>query len=259
MSVQTHLDGRASDAVLSQDEKDSISTSISTLYFRLGNYFSSDISERFQFGSSTRGTILPRSMDQRSDIDYMIVFKDEDLKPQTYINRLKRFAEKYYSTSEIKQSHPTVVLKLNHIQFDLVPAIKSYIEEYRIPAPSSSYTDWMSTSPNGFNSKLSEANKNKNYKLKPSIRLLKYWNAQSGYVYQSYGLEQWAADQYCFFCSSTRDYFFSFIENLNLDWGEAQWRKDKLSRAKEIVSNTKYFEENDMPISAENEIKKLIP
>ena len=88
---------------------------------------------------------------------------------------------------------------------------------------------------------------------------MKYWNARSGYIYESYGLEQWAADQYCFYCSSTRDYFFGFIEGLDLDWGAAQRRKDKLARAKEIISNTKYYEENDMPASAESEIKKLIP
>lgn len=259
MSVQTHLDSRASAAILSQSEKDSIATSISTLHSRLGSYFSTELSERFQFGSSTRGTILPRSMDSHSDIDYMIVFKDEDSKPQTYIDRLKRFAEKYYSSSEIKQSHPTVVLKLNHIHFDLVPAIKSYIEEYRIPAPSSSYQDWTATSPNGFNSTLTSANIRCNYKLKPAIRLLKYWNALSGYVYDSYSLEQWVANRYFWSCTTTRDYLFNCIENLSLDWSSAQWRKDKLERAKTIVSNTKQYEADDMPYTAEKEIKKLIP
>jgi len=110
MTVQSYLDNRASSAILSQAEKNSINTSITTLSSRVALYFYGDISEKFQFGSSTRGTILPRTMDSRSDIDYMIVFKDEDSTPQTYINRLKRFAEKYYSSSEIAQSYPTVVL-----------------------------------------------------------------------------------------------------------------------------------------------------
>lgn len=259
MSVQSHLDSRASCAILSQDEKSSIATSINTLHSRLGSYFPDQLSERFQFGSSTRGTILPRSMDANSDIDYMIVFKDEESKPQTYIDRLKRFAANHYSTSEIKQSHPTVVLKLNHIHFDLVPAIKSYIEEYRIPAPSSSYQDWMATAPNGFNSTLTSANIRCSSKLKPTIRLLKYWNALNGYVYASYLLEQWAANQYFFLCSTVRDYFFSCVENLGLDWNSAQWRKDKLERAKAIVAKTKQYEADNMPASAEQEIKKLIP
>jgi predicted nucleotidyltransferase len=259
MSVQSHLLSTSSNAILSDTEKSSIDTSISTLQTRISSYFGSDVTTHFRFGSSTRGTILPRSMDSDSDIDYMIVFSDEESKPQTYVSRLKRFAEKYYASSEIAQSHPTVVLKLNHIKFDLVPAIKSYLEEYRIPAPSSSYQDWLATSPNDFNSTLTSANTSWDYKLKPCIRLLKYWNARVGYVFDSYSLEKWAAGRYYISCSTVRDYFFSLVDDLSLDWNAAQWRKDKVDRAKAIVANTREYERKDMPASAEQEIKKLIP
>lgn len=259
MSVQNHLSGRASSAILSDSEKISIDTSISTVQSRLNSYFGKELSNHFRFGSSTRGTILPRRMDGHSDIDYMIVFADEDSKPQTYVSRLKRFAEKYYATSDIAQSHPTVVLNLNHIKFDLVPAIKSYVEEYRIPAPASSYQDWIATAPNDFNSKLTEANNRCGYNLKPAIRLLKYWNALAGYVFESYSLEKWSAERYFSSCSSVRDYFFALVESLSLDWNAAQWRKDKLERAKEIVKKTKEYEQRYMPAMAEQEIKKLIP
>lgn len=259
MSVQSHLDVRASSAILSDDEKKSIDTSITTLEARLNAYFGSGLSEKFRFGSSTRGTILPRWMDEHSDIDYMIVFKDEDSKPQTYIDRIRRFAEKHYSRSDIAQSSPTIVLSLNHIKFDLVPAIKSYIEEYRIPAPNSSYEEWMATAPTSFNAQLAQANTSNSHKLKPAIRLLKYWNARADYVFDSYGLEKWVAGRYYYGCSSVRDYFFDCIENLSLDWNAAQWRKDKLERAKKIVANTKSYEAQALPLSAELEIKKLIP
>lgn len=259
MSVQTHLSSRASSAILSDSEKTSIDTSISTLQSRLKSYFGSDATTHFRFGSSTRGTILPRSMDVNSDIDYMIVFADEDSKPQTYVSRLKRFAENYYASSDIAQSHPTVVLKLNHIRFDLVPAIKSYSEEYRIPAPASSYQDWMSTSPNDFNSTLTAANTRCSYNLKPAIRLLKYLNALAGYVFDSYSLEKRAAGRYFSYCSTVRDYFFALVEDISLDWNAAQWRKDKLERAKAIVKKTKEYEQSELPATAEKEIKKLIP
>lgn len=51
------------------------------------------LKQHFRFGSSTRGTILPRSMDEQSDIDYMIVFNENNATPQTYLNRLKTFVE----------------------------------------------------------------------------------------------------------------------------------------------------------------------
>jgi hypothetical protein len=101
MSVITYLEKRASDAVLSSNEQVSINTSINTIKVRLDSYFSKGIKEQFRFGSSTRGTILPRAMDGNSDIDYMIVFFEGGYTPQTYLDRLKRFAATYYSSSEI--------------------------------------------------------------------------------------------------------------------------------------------------------------
>lgn len=100
MSVNTYLSNCASDLVLSSSEKESITTSINTLETRLTSYFGSNIKENFKFGSYTRETILPRKVDEDSDIDYMIVFDNSNnYKPQTFLDRLKRFAEAKYSTS----------------------------------------------------------------------------------------------------------------------------------------------------------------
>jgi hypothetical protein len=79
MSVITYLQSRASAAVLSATEESSINASISTIKTRLTSHFDKDVSEQFRFGSSTRGTILPRSMDDNSDIDYMVVFSDRPI------------------------------------------------------------------------------------------------------------------------------------------------------------------------------------
>lgn len=255
MSVSTHLSSVASSAILTSDEKSSIATSISTLSSRLTAHFGAEVVGQFQFGSSTRGTILPRWMDSSSDIDYLIQFDDETLKPQTYISKLKVFCERYYSSSQIKQSSPTMVLSLNHITFDLVPAIGTY----QIPAPASSYTDWVSTYPFGFAAELTEANKKAGNNLKPAIRLLKYWNCRAGYVFTSYSLEKWAAAQYLWNHATVKDCFFSLIEGVDLSWDAAQWKKDKLQRAKDIVIEAKRLESIDCPTLAEQEIKNLIP
>ena len=157
MSVLSFLTDTASNAVLSSAEQSSITTSISTLQNRIGLHFASGaIKQHFRFGSSTRGTILPRSMDEHSDIDYMIVFSENNATPQTYLNRLKAFVEKYYSSSEIRQSSPTIVLELNHIKFDLVPATATWTGELQIPNGSGG---WMTTNPNDFNSTLEAKNK----------------------------------------------------------------------------------------------------
>ena len=94
MSINTYLSETASNLVLSVKEKDGITTSINTLESRLNSYFGSDIEEKFKFGSYTRVTILPRKVDENSDVDYMIVFENSNgYKPQTFLDRLKRFAE----------------------------------------------------------------------------------------------------------------------------------------------------------------------
>ena len=260
MSVQSHLTNLATELVLSEDERASIVTSITTLRSRLNDHFGSKIKEQVQFGSSTRGTILPRKADEYSDIDYMVIFDNSDsLKPLSFITRLKSFAEDKYSTSQIQQSHPTVVLSLNHIRFELVPAYKDWLGTIQIPGPASGFTDWISTDPNGFNSELTTKNQNNSNLIKPMARLMKYWNARSGYVYDSYMLEKaMVADSYLW-CSTLKDYFFKAIENRSIWDLDAQWKKDKLQRAKDIVARTKELEAEGSTATAELEIKKLVP
>ncbi len=256
MSVLSYLTNKASAAVLSSTEKDSINRSVSTLQSRLGAYFGGDLKSHFRFGSSTRGTILPRAMDEHSDIDYMIVFKDGDSVPQTYLDRLRRFVEKYYTRSEIYQSSPTIVLVLNHIKFDLVPAKTAWYGGFQIPNGAGG---WEDTDPNDFNTTLEEKNKNNSNLIKPTIRLAKYWNAVNGYVYDSFSFEKWIVAQWFLGCTNQKDYFFNVFDNLSPGSEQTQWRRDKLTRAKQIIANVREYERQAMPVTAEQEVKKLIP
>ena len=256
MSVNSYLEARAGSAILSVDEQASINTSIATIKSRLNSYFGNALSEQLRFGSSTRGTILPRKMDHHSDIDYMVVFAKGAAIPQTYLDRLKRFAEQHYSTSDIKQSSPSLVLQLNHIKFDLVPALKLWGTTYQIPDGPSA---WQNTNPTGFNGQLNALNQNKMYKIKPMIRLLKYWNADAGYVYDAYTLERFIVSLPYYGAVNIRDYLFTAFDNLHMRSGWAQWRNDKLNRAKRIIAEVRSLDSNGYPNLAEAEVKKLIP
>ena len=255
MSVLSYLDKRASEAILSDAEKQSVNTSVSTLETRLSSNFGTGLSEQFRFGSSTRGTILPRSMDGNSDIDYMVVFADSGHTPQTYLDRVKRFAEKYYFSSEIKQSSPTIVLELNHIKFDLVPALKSYVG-YKIVGSAGA---WQDTNPNDFNATLTDKNNKELFKIKPTIRLVKLWNADNDYVFNSFELEKRIVGLSFSSCLNQTQYLFNVFDNLNAYDQTTQWRRDRIERAKQIVSKVREYERDDMPINAEVEVKKLIP
>lgn len=255
MSVLSFLTDRASSAVLSSSEQSSIATSITTLQSRMALHFDSGaIAQHFRFGSSTRGTILPRSMDQKSDIDYMVVFSDTSATPQTYLNRLKTFVERWYGSSEIYQSSPTIVLELNHIKFDLVPATKTWLGELQIP---NGPGGWMITNPNDFNTTLEARNKEHKSLIKPTIRLFKYWNATAGFPFQSFEMEKWVCGLSFWFLANQKDYFLAVIENLNTNTSYSQWVNNEITRAKTIVANVRRYEKDEMPVTAENEIKKL--
>lgn len=260
MSVQTYLENLATQLIARDEEKLKIQTSVSAIRTRIASCFGDNVSNHFAFGSHTRGTMLPRSADVRSDVDYMVIFKNpNNLKPQTLLNHLKTFAQTYYGRSEIKQSHPTMVLELQHINFELVPATMDMVGNLLIPSPSSSYTDWMRTSPTAFNSKLTDKNTtNKNY-IKPLIRLMKYWNCKNNYHLSSFLLENDITDRSFFWATNFKDYVYTAVSALTYSWDAPQDQKDRVDRAKRVLAEVKRLEAAGYHFAAETEIKKLFP
>jgi hypothetical protein len=256
MSVLSHFQSVASAAILSTDETTSIRTSIATLSTRLTSYFDKDISSQLRFGSSMRGTILPRKMDEHSDIDYMIVFADTTLKPQSYLDKLKRFADAHYKSSETKQSHPTIVLELNHIKFDLVPAISYWAGGYQIPDRNAA---WQTTDPTSFSNQLEQANKNSGSLLKPAIRVVKYWNAKRGYPLESFGLEKWMASLLYWNCSNLRDCVLHAFDQFVASGYSTKWIREEIERAQSLATAIRDWEVKGYPVTAEQEASKLIP
>lgn len=255
MTVNSYLQGRANNLVIRETEKEKIQKSVDTIKSRLSSYFNSDLSDALLFGSYTRGTILPRSVDSHSDIDIMAVFKnDYGYKPQTFLDKLKRFAEFWYPNSIVAQSSPSIVLKLEHITFEITPAYKDWYS-YHIPA---SKSDWQTTDPNGFNDTLVDCNKSNGYKIKPVVRLMKLWNLSlNGRDMASFELEKKIAEEmkYAYLsCSSYTEYLkkaFSAIQ-----WG-TNWKK--VDDAVQHIDNALKYEADNMPCCALSEIKKVFP
>lgn len=263
MTASRYLKNIADGAVLSDDEKTSLGRSMTVLQQRLATYFGADVKEHFRFGSFDRGTILPRYMDERSDVDYMVVFSDNSFRPQTYLDKLNRFVSAKYHSSEVTQSHPTIQLELSHIRFELVPAIRTWFSGLQIPQRDGLNHGWMDTDPKDFNATIVEKNGQHKFLIKPLVRLVKYWNACNGYPFASYDLEQkvvakdygmlgfWMPDD-------LKGYFFEFMLNLP-EYGLAQSKQDKIQRAKRIIEETKRLESQGHWTFAESEIQKLVP
>lgn len=264
MTVNGYLMALSSAAVIRDREKEGIQRSISGLQSRLDQAFDDEISEDFIFGSYTRGTILPRSMDKRSDIDYMIVFKDSTRRPQTYLDRLRRFVKNYYSKSEIAQSSPTIALSLNHIKFELVPATRHWWHGLRIPAKPSDYNDWILTDPNDFNEILVGANKSNSNLIKPMIRLVKYWNARNRYPFPSFELERKLAEKSYFGTRfrgrvQLKDYFFDAMRSLDYYEDDANYKIDAINRARDLLTQTQDLLARQLDDQAERLIRRLLP
>ena len=196
VSINSYLKDLSYKYYLKNDsiEIDKINRSLENLLNNLDNELGILIKRRFVFGSYDRDTILPRSYDNNSDIDLMVVFNTTEYErtPETYRAWLKNFADKYYKNrygSEVVKSFPTVTIRLGHINYDLVPAKEETIfwtPTLYIPSKSS---DWQQTNPNDVKTKLTEANTKYNSIVRPIVRLMKGWNSFKGYSFDSYELE----------------------------------------------------------------------
>lgn len=217
MSINTYLTNLQSELYVNGDERDRIRKSIDTISSRLDMYFGRNkkcehtIVKKEIFGSYNRDTMLSRKYDEKSDVDYMIIFEDaEQYNPQTCLNWLKGFAEYWYSTSIVKQSLPTIVIELENIRFELVTAYENWNGSKYIALDSS---NWQYTNPKELSYKMLTVNNNTSYEFKRAIRIIKYWNIKKNYrKYKSFELENFLTDkfQYIYFnCKSKLDY---------LDW-----------------------------------------
>lgn len=254
MSVLNYLENLERNLRLSQSEKDSIEISINTLKTRLKSYFKDDITNVLIFGSYKRHTNLCRKADESSDVDIMIVFKDLGYKPQTYINKLIKFMEYNYSLSEIYQSNPCAILQLNHIKFELTPAIWIYGQTYNIPDKRNSYQDWLNTQPFYLDDL---ANTKLHARYHQVSRLVKYWNCLNRKYFPSYELEKivLTSTLYCY-NDNLKESLFQILENISFNYSYPQYVNDYINKTKEIIRYIKY-NEKDYPYTSEDKIKTL--
>ena len=261
MSVLSYLEKVASTLVLSDAENQSISRSISTLEIRLGLFDANDeIKGNYIFGSYDRGTILPRYYDEHSDVDYMIVFKDPfRANPESRLRWLQRFANAKYSTSEVHRDYPTIALELNHIRFELVPAVEMGSSiNLQIPAPKSQYLSWIYTNPSQLARQSMEANRRMNYKFKPLVRILKLWNVRNGKPFSSYELEQQLGQLVYYSGNNLEEYLYYGVSWLTTPY-LSETDKKKVESLKQQLQMAQNYKRLGMEPIAENIVKSLFP
>jgi Second Messenger Oligonucleotide or Dinucleotide Synthetase domain len=251
--IDAYLFDLARRASMQQREIESITRSLRTLGDRLNGFFPGELSSHFIFGSADRGTMLPRSVDDDSDVDYMIVWRDKGFRPQTYLDRLKRFVENSYSQSEVWQSSPTIVLELNHIKFDLVPALYPSTNLVIPSGPDS----WRPTDPIGFSTRLDQIDGARNGLIRPTIKIAKTWNAKAGRVFESFDLEQRVAAMNFAPRGGLRDYVVTALAGLSTVRHGEQWRQMAASRMLDTLSAAVGYESKFYGVTAAQKMASL--
>jgi hypothetical protein len=228
MEINDYLNELSLQLVLSASVKEKIDRSTEYLKKKIWGLFQARLSDCLVIGSYDRNTMIP--VDDDLDIDLLISFKKNEYQPDTYFRQIKSFCEQEYPKSIVYQDHPTVALELDHIKFELIPAMYQ-TTGVKIPAPRSTELKWIFTNPEAIKNRVQEKdNKNKGLIL-PVIRILKYWNINSDRPFSSYALEN-AIVSKLYDCSSLRDYYFSASKALE-DLASSEQQKTAIVLLKE--------------------------
>lgn len=244
------------------EEVKRINTSLTGLLSNLNTDLGLLIKRKFVFGSFDRDTILPRKYDSKSDIDVMVVFNHTQYErtPETYRAWLKLFADKYYKDrygSEVIKSYPTVTIRLGHIYFDLVPAKEENFGFTSILSIPGDF-GWKTTNPNDVKQKLIEANTKYNQIVRPIIRLLKAWNCENEYPYDSYLLELKITEMN-FYGDNIQSGFFYAVGQLNTVWGDSESKAEKIRSLKYNINEVKLALEKDDINRAKHWLHRVLP
>lgn len=243
------------------DDFEKVYRSISSLKDKLNSHFDNRIVDTIIFGSFMKSTNLPISIDLKSDVDLMVVFNnDENVNPQTYLDRLRKFANKYYRDSIVSQSFPTIVLQLKHIRIELVPAKKKWFPytHYKIPSPENGYKSWIETLPNEQLNKLSDKNDRNKELILPTIRLVKYWNLVENKIYDPFFLERLIIEKRYYSLSTLKEYFFTVMASLSTK-NLKESDKVKVNECKCFAENILFLEKHLFNDYALMEMSKLLP
>lgn len=262
-TINGYLTALSKEIVPTKGEKDRVRKSVSYIRRTVASEVR-DVEETFVFGSFDRGTMIRQRFDPKADADLMIVFDRENkYTPQTYLTRLRKYIlnDKFYKKSLSKQSSPAVVLQLNHIALELVPAYYNYNTLY-IPDPSGSKSffssHWQRTDPQQAKDVLTDANVRGKSVIKPAIRLMKYWNALNGHVYKSYDLESRIVNQTYWSAPNLQRVVYGAVRGLRA-YDLSQVKARKVDKLKEILGIVEDLERRGLNKEALSILKTVFP
>ncbi len=259
--INSYLTKLAKQLTYTKEEKDKIDASYNYLEGKIFEHFRDKIDKVRVFGSYDRGTALPQSIDLKSDVDVMVIFKANQYQPNTVLKHLQEFADKIYPRSEVSPDHPAVTVVLRHTKFELVPAYWESVflgsKELKIPAPRNKELKWITTEPDILKEKLIKKNNEENEMIIPLVKLMKYVNVLSGKPYESYRVD-YHAIKHSYPKKEIKDYFFEFIDDMFTDEQTAEQVKF-VQELKDKRKNILHLLSGNLEKYAIQELESFIP
>lgn len=201
------------------------------------------VERTFTNGSYERDTNI-RPLD---DIDMFAVLKLEDWKdeygnmpnPQSVLTKFKNYLDGLNDyKGKVSQDRPCVTIELSNKSFDILPSFEQTTGGYLIP--NYDLKSWTYSYPEQLTKDLDSVHKLRNYKVKPTIKAVKYWNRENSKLIPSYHVEEVAISTF-----QTND-FTNYEESIRLWFNNAEY----------YLSSSK-FKSTDDCTAATNKIKKV--
>jgi len=194
MTLLQSIDEFLANIIVTDRQEENIKSSLSNLNGHLKDKESGlSVKSTFTNGSYERDTII-RPL---NDVDVFAVldfdkWKDENGNlpdPQSVLTKFKNYLDSLDDYKDkVRQSRPCVTIELSNKDFDVLPSFEQLGGGYLIP--NHDLKSWTYSYPEQLTTNLDNVHRNRNYKVKPTIKAVKYWNRENGGLIPSYHIEE---------------------------------------------------------------------
>jgi len=266
MTLLQCISGFIENISVTDRQEDNIQCSLSNLESHLKDKENDlNIKSTFTNGSYDRDTIL-RPLD---DIDIFAVLNTDKWKdefgnlpdPQSVLTKIKNYLNDQSDYKDkVKQDRPCVTVKLSDKNFDILPSFEQLGGGYLIP--NYDLKSWTYSYPEKLTTDLDDVHRLRNYKVKQTVKAVKYWNRENNKLIPSYHIEETAiniflVNNFTNLEESIRVWFnnaeyhllsnkFKSGDDYDKVTGKLKKAKDKLNEAKEKYDDNK--EDEAIPI-----------
>lgn len=244
MTLLQCISGFIDNISVTDRQEENIKSSLSNLEGHLTDKDNDlNVDRTFTNGSYDRDTII-RPL---NDIDIFAVlnrdkWKDENGNlpdPQSVLTKMKNYLNGLSDyKGKVSQDRPCVTVKLSDKNFDVLPSFEELGGGYSIP-----YHDlksWTYSYPEKLTTDLDNVHRQKDYKVKPTIKGVKHWNRENGKIIPSYHIEEAAINIFLI------NGFTNFEESIRIWFNNAEYS---------LLSNK--FKSTDDYDKAVNKVKKV--